>query len=475
MKKYIIPLACIGLIGLVIATIVSSNHSERYPKLITVTPESFDITVNTVGVLDAARSHMVSSTIRGDRGKIIYLIGDGTRVNKDDVLAKLDTAPFEEEVRRLESEVQSLEAAVAANKQMFEWEKNQMEREIQTAQYNLKVAELDLKRLQQGEGPLKLTGFKSEMTKAQKDYKRYLAYISDLEELSQKGFDNPREITSAREKYAELKEKHETAEKNYSCYKEHVFPSLIKAGEAKVKQTEIELGQLKKGGIFKVAKAKSGYDEVFGKLQTAQRLLATARNDLEKTVIRAPSSGIAIHYEAYREGSKRKPREGDRVIQNQPLLYLPDISAMIVKTQVREIDLHKLVKNQECKVQVDAYPDSMLEGQVAFIGALASENFRLGRGEKYFELTIALKDKDERLRPGMTARVSILSDSINEQLTIPVQAVFEEAGTKLCYKYLEKRFKKVGITIGRQNEDLVVVLSGLSAGDQVSLIKPDMD
>ncbi len=65
------------------------------------------------------------------------------------------------------------------------------------------------------------------------------------------------------------------------------------------------------------------------------------------------------------------------MIQNQPLLYLPDISAMIVKTQVREIDLHKLVKNQECKVQVDAYPDSVLEGQVAFIGALASENFRI--------------------------------------------------------------------------------------------------
>jgi HlyD family secretion protein len=117
----------------------------------------------------------------------------------------------------------------------------------------------------------------------------------------------------------------------------------------------------------------------------------------------------------------------------------------------------------------------VLEGKVAFIGALASENFRLGRGEKYFDLTIGLEDKDERLRPGMTARVSILSDSINERLTIPVQAVFEEAGNKFCYKYLEKRFKKVGITTGRQNEDLVVVLSGLNAGDQVSPIKPDMD
>ena len=98
---------------------------------------------------------MVSSIIRGDRGKIIYLISDGNQVNKDDVLARLDPAPFEEEVRKLESKMQSLEAAVAANKQMLEWEKNQVQREIKTAQYNLKVAELDLRRLKQGEGPLK--------------------------------------------------------------------------------------------------------------------------------------------------------------------------------------------------------------------------------------------------------------------------------------------------------------------------------
>jgi HlyD family secretion protein len=475
MKKYLILFGCMGAAGLTVATLVRSNHSETYPRLTTASPRSFDITVNAIGVLDAARSHMVSSTIRGDRGKIIYLISDGVQVNRNDVLARLDPAPFEEEVSRFESEVHALEAAVAANEQMLEWEKSQVEREIRTAEYNLEVAELDLKRLRRGEGPLKLAILKSEMTKIEEDYKRYLAYISDLEELAEKGFSNPREIASAREKCAELKENNATAEKNYLSYQDHVLPSLIKAGEAKVKQAEMELGQLKKGGVFRIAKAKSAYDEVFGKLQTVKSLLANARRELEITVIRAPSSGIAIHFEAYREGSKRKPREGDRVIQNQPLLYLPDISSMIVKTQVREIDLHKIVIGQRCRVQVDAYPDSVFDGEISFVGALASENFRLGRGEKYFELTVALKDNDDRLRPGMTARVSILSDSVQKRLAIPVQAVFEEGGLKFCYKYLEKRYKKVGVTTGRQNEDLVVILSGLNAGDRVSLTKPDMD
>jgi HlyD family secretion protein len=473
MKKTIVLILLAAAAGLVVANLVSSNHSDPYPRLATAGLQSFDITVNAVGVLDAARSHMVSSTIRGDRGKIIYLIPDGAKVVAGDVLVKLDPAPFEEEVRRLESEVHGLEAAVAANAQMLEWEKSQVAREIMNAEYNLKVAELDLRRLQHGEGPLKLTGLKSEMAKVEEEYKRYRDYIRDLEALSVKGFDNPREISSAREKCAELKEKYATAEKNYLCYRQHVLPSLVKAGEAKVKQADMELGQLKKGGVYRIAKTKAAYDEVCGKLEMVKSALVKARRELEATVMTAPSSGIAIHYEAYREGSKRKPREGDRVLQNQPLLYLPDISSMLVKTQVREIDLHKIAVGQPCSVAVDAYPDPVFDGSVSFVGALAAENLKLGRGEKYFELTVRLSGGDDRLRPGMTARVSILSDRVEDQLTLPVQAVFEEGGLTHCYLYREKKYKKVGVTTGRQNEDRVVIRSGLKSGDRVSLIKPD--
>ncbi|KPJ78799.1 MAG: hypothetical protein AMJ54_01535 [Deltaproteobacteria bacterium SG8_13] len=475
MKKYLILLAAIGSAGILVSGLVGSNQKETPPRLATASPRSFDITVSAIGVLDAARSHMVSSTIRGDRGKIIFLVGDGTPVAKGDVVVRLDPAPFEEEVRRLESDVQALEAAVEANGQMLEWEKSQVEREIRNAEYNLQVAVLDLKRLREGDGPLKLAGLKSEMTKLEEEYRRYLSYIRDLEELSQKGFGNEREISTAREKCAELKEQFGAAEQNFSSYRNHVLPSLIKTGEAKVQQAEMELGQLKKGGVFRIAKAKASYDEVGGKLKTVKAYLAAARLELEKTIIRAPSDGIAIHFEAYREGSKRKPREGDSVLPNQPLVYLPDISSMVVKTQVREIDLHKIVVGQNCRVQVDAYPESVFAGEISFVGALASEFQRLGRGEKYFELTIALKDQNDRLRPGMTARVTILSATVKEQLVIPVQAVFQEGGATYCYRHSGAGFEKVGVITGRQNEDLVVIRSGLNPGDRISLVKPDMD
>jgi HlyD family secretion protein len=156
---------------------------------------------------------------------------------------------------------------------------------------------------------------------------------------------------------------------------------------------------------------------------------------------------------------------------NQPLLYLPDITALVVKAQIREIDLHKIALKQEGVIKVDAYPDALFKGQVSFIGALAMQRFKDQVGEKYFNLTIALKDEDLRLRPGMTARISILSERVENTLTVPIQAVFDERGRKYCYQFESRRFKKIFVSIGRQNDDKVEIVSGLEAGDRLSLVK----
>jgi HlyD family secretion protein len=174
----------------------------------------------------------------------------------------------------------------------------------------------------------------------------------------------------------------------------------------------------------------------------------------------------------FRDNLKRKPRVGDTVWQNQPLLYLPDISAMIVHTQVREVDLHKISKGQNTTIQVDAYPDIRFAGTVTAIGVLATDNAEGGRGEKHFQVTIAMRGEDVRLRPGMTARVYIHTDAVKDVLTVPIHAVFNEGGRKICYLHKGGNLTKMDVTVGRQNEDVIEIVSGLNNGDRVSLIKP---
>lgn len=445
----------------------------RRSQLAQVDKGDLEIRVQTVGVLDAARTHMVSSAIRGDKGKIIFLVEDGALVVEDDVLVRLDPTPFETEVHRLSGEVRSLGAAQDSAKQMLEWEKNQMVREIQSAQYNSKVAELELRRLVEGEGPLQLAQYKGELDKAREEYTRYQTYIAELDKLQTQGFANPTELTQAREKVDQLSRLYETARQRYESYKNHVLPTAIETARAKVDKSGMEIQQLQKGSAFKVARAAAALNEVQGKLETAQASLQQALSGLSQTTIQAPFGGIAILYETFRDGQKRKPRVGDRVWQNQPLLYLPDISTMIVNTQIREVDLHKVAMDQECTVHVDAYPDVSFSGKVTLLGMLATERFQQGLGEKYFQLTITLEGKNERLRPGMTARVTIESGDAEEILYVPTPAVFNDGARSYCY-HLQKdgKFLEQTVVVGHHNEDLVEIVSGLQKGDWVSLLKP---
>ncbi|MEA1947877.1 MAG: HlyD family secretion protein [Thermodesulfobacteriota bacterium] len=471
----VVPL--VAVIALLLSRCFSRPASAiRDSQLVRVASGDFDINVKTVGVLDAARTHMVSSTIRGDKGKIIFLVEDGSIVTKDEVLVRLDPTPFETEVHRLSGEVRSLDAAVESAKQMLKWEKNQRELEIQTAEFNLKVAELELHKLVKGDGPLQLAQYKNELDKTREEYDKYQAYISDLDRLQAQGFTNPTELSLARKKVEELDELYQTNRKRYESYKEHVLPTLVETARAKVDKAGTDIRQVKKGTVFKVARAASVLAEVQGKSETAEAALKQSLSELKKTTIRPPFGGIAILYETFRAGQKRTPRVGDRVWQNQPLLYLPDISTMIVKTQVREIDLHKIAIGQPCSVRVDAYPDTLFPGEVTTIGMLATGRFEGGIGEKYFQLTVTLTQEDSRLRPGMTARVTIEAGNAVNILFLPVQAIFNDGSKTFCY-FAENHemFWKKEVVTGRQNEDLVEIVSGLQEGDLVSLLRPSSD
>ena len=450
-----------------------SHHWDK--KLVHTRIRSFPIEIHTIGTLDAVHAHMLSSSIRSDEVKIIYLVDDGTHVSKGDILVKLDPTKFEEKIQALQAEVAALSAAVKAGEQMLEWEKNNVDGEIKNGEYQLKIARLNLKKLVDGDAPHEIVQREEAANAAKEEMDQYAGYLDELNALKQQGYDYPAETTLAHKKLAELKKVYQSAEKKLTTYRDHIFPLLKEIAKAKVEKAKQDLIRIQKLGSSRIAQAMADLEAAHAKLASAEKALQKAKTDLAKTTINAPFSGIAILYETYRNGEKRKPRVGDLAIQNQPLLYLPDISQMLVKTRVREIDLHKIALDQEAVVTVDAYPDTKYTGLVNFIGSLAANRSEYRAGEKFFGATVLLNDGDIRLRPGMTARVSIQADQVLNALTLPVQAVFNDTDNEYCYLYKGGWFKKTAIQIGRHNPDYIEVISGLDENDTVSLVKPDPD
>jgi len=104
-------IATASLLALVAGAVALCSHRAPLgtPDTVAVSRASFEVRVETLGVLDAARSFQVISTVRGDRGKLVYVVDDGASVNTGDVLARFDATPFEADVLRLGGEVRAKE------------------------------------------------------------------------------------------------------------------------------------------------------------------------------------------------------------------------------------------------------------------------------------------------------------------------------------------------------------------------------
>ncbi|WP_339137083.1 MAG: efflux RND transporter periplasmic adaptor subunit [Candidatus Electrothrix sp. GW3-4] len=471
--KYFLSLLCAALFVLFLLRQYAPPPAGHSPPLTTATLRDFQVTVRTVGTLQAVNSHLVASRIKGPGAKIIFLAQDGYPVKKGDILVRFDPTRFEEEIAECTAQIDDLTAGLEAAEQLLHWEKIEVGHKNETARYSLRVAELDLQRLVKGDGPMTLAQHRDERDKAKLELKRYQEYAVDLEKLAQEGYENPAELTRIRDKIRVLQEEFASAKRRYTAYHDFILPSLTETATAKVENAKLSLQQTSKAGVHEIARAKAAVDQVQAKLQAARAALRQVEAELEKTTLYAPFNGLVIHHEAFRNGEMRTAQEGDTVIINQPILSLPDLSSLIVKSKVREIDLHKIAVGQPALITLDAYPSLHLQGELAFIGALAQKQQGRRSGEKYFQAHFALKTSEKRLRPGMSARVELQTAQVTQALSLPIEAVFQDNGGPFCYVQTGTEVQQRSLQTGQSNEHLIEITEGLAKGEQVFLVRPD--
>jgi HlyD family secretion protein len=474
--KVLCALAAVAAASLLMLIFVRPLHragaDEEALVTDTVRKRSYPIEVRTVGELEAARSTSIACTLRIDQPKLIDLVADGIYVTKGDLLARIDPSPYEKKLEELKAAYAENQNQIEANAQALAWEIDQAEHEFKTAEFEIDAAHLELQKIINGDGPLEIAKLKAVVQKSLSKYEDLNRYSDDLIALEAEGFLDPSEVRQSQKKLEEEKEAYESAQKQYESYVTHVLPMQIKKAETQVKRLNNKKEEVERTGKFKVAKAEAQL--LFSKqhLASLQRQLKETENDLFLTDIRAPSPGMVVLREEYRQSQRRKPRVGDVVVRNQPILDLPDLSSMVVKTKVREVDLYKLEIGKPVTIEVDAYPNLLFRGKVTFIGILAiSDAYRSGE-EKYFEVRVAMDDTDARLRPGMTARLVVHAGAVQEALTVPVHAVFEMDKENYCYLMHKGGFLKHLVETGLNNEQWAEIRSGLKEGQRVCLSQP---
>lgn len=183
--------------------------------------------------------------------------------------------------------------------------------------------------------------------------------------------------------------------------------------------------------------------------------------------IRAPKGGMLI-YERNWEG---KVGPGSQISTWDPVVaQLPDLSEMISKTYVNEVDINKVKMGQEVIIRVDALKDQMYKGEVIEIANIGEQLKKFDA--KVFEVTIALASVDSLLRPAMTTSNEIITNNYEKVLSIPLECIHTDS-TTYVYKEDNGNVVKQEVIPGDFNENATIVRYGLLAGEVVLLSVPE--
>ncbi len=240
---------------------------------------------------------------------------------------------------------------------------------------------------------------------------------------------------------------------------------------------------------YKIAKAEVRSAEFSVKSNEAS--VAEAQEELTKTKIYAPMDGTV---------SRLNVEKGERVVgtnmyEGTELMVIADLKQMEVKVEVNENDIVKVSKNDTALIEVDAYLKRKFKGLVTEIANSANTTGTSGDQVTNFDVKVLmLKDSYADLidsvgvnrypfRPGMSATIDIQTETRENVITVPIQAVTtrvettpkdtiattkqEEQKQEVIFLIKEGRAYSQVVETGIQDNQNIEILKGLKVGDEV--------
>jgi multidrug efflux pump subunit AcrA (membrane-fusion protein) len=244
---------------------------------------------------------------------------------------------------------------------------------------------------------------------------------------------------------------------------------LVAARETKALELDRELAEREVGYLAERRRSLDEADRIDIESLVEQRDRASARVvELKETISRmtlvAPRDGTVV-YVVDRTGEKK--RVGDSVWRQEKVLSVPDLGRMSALGYVDESDSGRIALGQRVELRLDAYPEVPFRGLVAGTGKTITAPTRNSplRG---LAATVELDETDAtRMRPDMRFRGKIEVGRIRDTLLVPREAVDRADGRTVMYRSGALGPVAVPVSLGRSNETLVEVLSGLSEGDRL--------
>ena len=202
----------------------------------------------------------------------------------------------------------------------------------------------------------------------------------------------------------------------------------------------------------KYQSAQAALDLARAQNTQSQARLDELRFTLQNTIITSPVNGFV---------ARRAADPGAFVSQNAPIVDVVDITRVRLVANIIEKDLKQIGVGDMARVEVDAFPGENFMGRIARVSPVLDPSTRTA------PIEVEISNDQYRLKPGMYARVGIITESHPNALVVPTNSLVDANGTRGVYLSVNNVAQFHPVKIGIEGNERTEILDGVSEGDRV--------
>ncbi len=455
---------------------LTTNSAMANFETHTVGRETFNVDLIEKGEMQAAKSTDIISEVEG-QSTIIWLIPEGTPVKKGDLLVELASDKIDDRVRQEELKESNAITAYESAQAELEIQQDKNASDIRKGHLVIELAQIELEKYEKGEWMQKQKDANIAIDQAQMLLERREQDFKAADELLGRGFITQTEYDEDEFNHSKAIWDLEKAKNAKLVLSQYTHIVDLRRRQSDLEEAQKELNRIKKNAQAEERKKTRNLEGNHKELDLIQDQLANLRQQKKNCRLTASAPGFVVYYSGgggrhMMSGSQIK--EGETVYERQIIMQIPDTSEMVVKLRVHEAKTNKLAIGQRAIVEVEGLPGKQFNGRVNKIAAIAdTQNRWLNPDLKEYETEVLMDETTELLKPGVTAHVRILVETIENQPAVPVQAVFTKGPNQYVFVSESGSPTPKIVQLGAIGTDWAQINSGVNENDKVLLAFDD--
>jgi HlyD family secretion protein len=469
---------CLLLIMWAVFSLFADEDAQSSVNNYTVIEGPLKISLSEAGTIQPKEKLVIKNPIEGSTA-ITFLVVEGNKVKKGDLLIELDSSSLFDKKVNQEIQVQKALASRIEAVENLEVAKNQAQSDVESAQLAYDFAQIDLKKYLEGEYPNALAKANSDIIIAEKEVSQAKDKLDWSTKLNAENYLSQTELNTDTLSYNQKKMMMEIKSSTKDLLVNYTHRRKLAELESNVTQTKSDLERKSRKAKANIARASANKAAKIAEYERQSSKLEKYVSQLEMTRIYAPADGTIIYATSAEQGGRHHShteplKVGNSVQERQELIHLPTTSGFIVNVSMPESCVNKVKVGQFVRVKVDAKPSEVFTGSVTSISNVVNAQTNYTNSDlKLYDVVITLDGSNaELLRSGMSCTAEVIIEQYKNAVYVPMAAVLNVGGKPTVYIVKGDKVKPRTVQTGMDNNAVITVASGLKAGETVTLTPP---